>query len=312
MAGYATRTEPFFPPVKPLMPEAERLEAMARELEQSGDFVVLRRIPPFQPREIPADARVSTGVFLDVETTGLNPNSDEVIELAMVPFRYCQRSGVIFEVLEPYAELRDPGRWIPKGITELTGITNEMVQGQQLDLERLRAVVEAADLIVAHNAGFDRPFAERLDEVFAGKPWACTVSDINWRAKGIGGTKLEYLTSAFGYHYEAHRALDDCMAGITILDQTLKNLDVTVLSRLLERARQTVWRLQAVGAPFAAKDRLKARRYRWNRDERFWWRDVPEPDRQDELDWLAANVYEAGQEPRLTAITALERYSGRS
>lgn len=293
------------------MTEAERLEAMARELEASGEYVVLRRIPPFTAREVPEGTKVSTGLFLDVETTGLNPRTDEVIELAMVPFRYCQQTGVIFEVLEPYAELRDPGRWIPKVVTELTGISNEMVRGKQLDSDRLRATVETADLIVAHNASFDRPFAERLDGVFAGKPWACTVSDINWRAKGISGTKLEYLASAFGFHYEPHRALGDCMAGITILDQTLKKLNATVLSRLLERARLTVWRLQAVGAPFEAKDRLKARGYRWNRDERCWWRDIPDTHRQEELDWLAANVYEAGQEPKLVAITARDRYSGR-
>src|SRR5690625_828294 len=229
-------------PAETEMTEAERLEAMARELEASGEYVVLRRIPPFTAREVPEGTKVSTGLFLDVETTGLNPRTDEVIELAMVPFRYCQQTGVIFEVLEPYAELRDPGRWIPKVITELTGITNDMVKGQQLDVERLRATVEAADLIIAHNAGFDRQFAERLDGVFSEKPWACTVSDINWRAKGISGTKLEYLASAFGFHYEPHRALGDCMAGITILDQTFRKLDATVLSQLLQRARQSVWR----------------------------------------------------------------------
>lgn len=293
------------------MSEAERLERLARELEASGEYVVLRRIPPFTARPVPPDARVSTALFLDVETTGLNSESDEVIELAMVPFRYCQQSGVIFEVLEPYSELRDPGRHIPRAITEITGITSDMVRGKQLDLQRVRAMVESADLIIAHNAGFDRPFAERLDPVFSSKPWVCSVSDINWRAKGVSGSKLEYLTSAFGYYYQAHRALDDCMAAITLLDQTIEKLQATVLSRLLERARQTVWRFQAVGAPFEAKDQLKLRRYRWNAGERFWWRDVPDSQKQAELDWLAANVYPAGQEPRLQAITARERYSRR-
>src|SRR5690625_6538969 len=124
------------------MSEAERLERLARELEASGEYVVLRRIPPFTARPVPPDARVSTALFLDVETTGLNSDKDEVIELALVPFRYCQQSGVIFEVQEPYSEPRDPGRHIPRAITEITAITNDMVRGTQLAVQRESAVVE--------------------------------------------------------------------------------------------------------------------------------------------------------------------------
>ena len=75
------------------------LEALARELEASGYYKVQRRL---RPRRFvtPADGTATRmGLFVDVETTGLDPQKDEIIELAMVPFTY-GRDGRIFEILD--------------------------------------------------------------------------------------------------------------------------------------------------------------------------------------------------------------------
>lgn len=60
------------------------LEALKAELERTGDYRVLRKLRTPVPIDPPALAR--TGLFIDVETTGLDPARHEIIELAMVPF----------------------------------------------------------------------------------------------------------------------------------------------------------------------------------------------------------------------------------
>ncbi|MCS3758676.1 hypothetical protein [Bradyrhizobium centrosematis] len=63
------------------------LEALAALLESSSRFRVLRRLAEPVPAPMPADL-FRRGLFVDVETTGLDAGKDTVIELAMVPFGY--------------------------------------------------------------------------------------------------------------------------------------------------------------------------------------------------------------------------------
>jgi DNA polymerase III subunit epsilon len=57
--------------------------------------------------------------------------------------------------------LNEPANWIPAEITPLTGITNEMVAGKRIDAAVVSIFVTDANIIIAHNANFDRKFAER-------------------------------------------------------------------------------------------------------------------------------------------------------
>ena len=82
-------------------------EAMALALEATGDYRVLRKI---QQRKIitpPDGTPTKNGLFVDVETTGLDPDRHEIIELAMVPFTYSKMVG--FSVLAlPSNNYRSP------------------------------------------------------------------------------------------------------------------------------------------------------------------------------------------------------------
>src|SRR3546814_7366321 len=102
----------------------------------------------------------SSDLGLDVETTGLDPNVDDIIELAMVPFWY-EDSGRIAGVEIGGSALRQPQKPIPADVTRLTGITSDMVAGKPNDIVAA-AQFAGASLIVAHNAGFDRRFVERV------------------------------------------------------------------------------------------------------------------------------------------------------
>lgn len=136
-----------------------RQDQMIWALESSGDFKVLRRLKSEAKSDlVPTNAR--RAIFLDVETTGLNPDHDEIIELAMVPFYYSEQDEVV-HVGEAFTGLRQPSSTIPAEVTKITGITDEMVAGQAID-PNVVAEFAGRSLIIAHNAAFDRPFIERF------------------------------------------------------------------------------------------------------------------------------------------------------
>ena len=246
--------------------ELAELERMREALERSGRYRVLRQ---FQRRasysQAPAgpSSALRRGVYLDVETTGLE-SSDKIIELALVSFEF-DDEGNIYRVLAELDEFEDPGQSIPEEITELTGITRDHVRGKRISEDRVAAIVEPADLIIAHNASFDRPYVEARLPIFEAKKWACSVSDIAWRRHGFSGRNLEYLAMKRGFVFEGHRAINDCLAGVELLAMPLPATGgLPTLADLLANSERSSMRLWAEGSPFDSKDKLKSRAYRWN------------------------------------------------
>src|SRR6056297_2790641 len=111
------------------------LEAYAQHLEKSDNYRVLRRLPEIPCYYPPGDETPHIGVYVDIETTGLNPGTDHIIELAMVTFEFLP-DGRIFRVLKQFDAFNDPGYPLPAGIIKLTGITDAMVQGQTIDRDK--------------------------------------------------------------------------------------------------------------------------------------------------------------------------------
>lgn len=296
------------------MTTTPEFEAMAETLEKSGQYRVLRRLKPLQVGGCPINNSDKVAVFVDVETTGLDPSKDEVIEIAIVKFTYSP-DGEVTGIIDTFDQLRQPSFPIPEVATEITGITNEMVAGRQIDEEAINNLIDEADLAIAHNATFDRRFLERLLPAFIAKPWACSMSEVDWVSEGYEGTKLAYLAAEAGFFYDRHRAENDCFAAIELLRRKLPRKHETGMAAMLRNARKTTWRIWAEGAPFELKDVLKARGYRWNSDEgerpRSWYMDVDEAAKDSELEFLRKDIYRADKQIKLTRITAFERYSDR-
>lgn len=296
--------------------DRESLEHMAARLEASGSYRILRRLEPRANYHVPDGTPTQRGVFVDVETTGLDPATDEIVELAMVPFDFSSE-GRIFAVHESFSRFRDPGRPIPAAVTALTGITDAMVTGASIDVAEIEAFLGPAALVVAHNAGFDRRFMERLSGAFVTLPWACSWAEVPWADEGFDSAKLGHLAAAHGFFHDGHRAVHDCHAGIEILSRTLPRSGRTALDILLESARQPRWHIQAVRAPFERKDSLKRRGYRWcdgsDGRTRAWSVDVADHALESELAFLRSEIYrrhDVDIDPR--RISAFERYSGRT
>ncbi|MDO8903805.1 3'-5' exonuclease [Hydrogenophaga sp.] len=302
-------------------PKALTPEDMAQLLERDANYRVLRRLVPvtdYGPAPsvsaTPQSAHGSQNVLvLDTETTGLSHQTDKIIELAMLLVQVDRASGMPFGPVECFEGFEDPGMPIPAIAQEVTGISDDMVKGRRLDDLQVAAMAGRANLIVAHNAGFDRPFAEARFPCFADKAWACSFADIDWKAAGAGSSKLSALALDQGWFYDAHRALVDCHALLQVLSRPVSPQAATGLEQLIGAALKPSFKLRATGAPFEAKDHLKARGYRWDAEARVWFCTLPDEDRLSaELEWLKTAVYgRRHAHVEVEALHSLVRYSAR-
>lgn len=295
---------------------AAEFEALAERLEAQGDYRVLRRLEAVSLTpaavDIAAEA-VGRAVFVDVETTGLDASADEIIELAMVPFRFRKADGAVLAVEPAFQGLQEPSRPLSPEIVALTGLTDADLAGQRLDMAAARAMVGAADLLIAHNAGFDRPFLEALDPLFANAFWACSLEEVDWRGAGFEGRGLKPLALQSGFFFDGHRAANDCLAGIELLARPLPGADAPAMAQLLQSARAKTWRLWALDSPYEAKDALKARGYRWNGAAPKAWRIDLASDAAlaEEAEYLRGAVYRRDATVLLDAVSAKARYSAQ-
>ena len=191
-----------------------------------------------------------------------------------------------------------------------------MVAGNRLDETAIARVLDGVGLVIAHNAGFDRPFAERRLPVFEQMHWACSWVEVPWADLGLGGAKLEYLAYRYGFFFDGHRAEMDCRALLEVLRRPMpeQSEPVNALKLLLESARKPSYRVWATGSPYETKDVLKARGYRWEPERKVWYRDLPlEEPVEAELAWLKGEVYGGkGASVEVETFDARTRYSERN
>jgi len=284
-------------------------DKLADELIQTGDYKVIKRFSPVEFYNEGTSEDLKVGIYLDTETTGMDADEDAVIELALVPFEF-DKAGNIYRLLPAYNAFQDPGLPIPEIITQITGITDDMVKGQSIDLAQVSKMLSEAVIVIAHNARFDRPFVEYLLDDFKDIAWACSIADIEWNKEGFEGVKLEFLAYKFGFFYEGHRATIDCQAGIEILSRKFPNSGEQILGHLLKRARRTDIRLWAEGAPFDRKDVLKKRGYRWSPGDsgkrKAWYKDLSEDELEDEMKYLNDSIY-----PRAVGVLPTDKFNAK-
>jgi DNA polymerase-3 subunit epsilon len=270
------------------------LEQIADTLSGSDQYKVIKRYIKPDFYHLPDNAPKQIGVFLDTETTGLSHEQDKILELGMVKFEYTE-DGRIYQIVDEFNQYQDPQRPIPLQITELTGITDEMVQGKAIDQEEVTQFLENVDIIIAHNASFDRPFFDKMFSHLPPKAWGCSRADIDWKAEKIESHKLEYLAYKYNFFYEGHRAVTDCLAGLHLLAQTLPISKQPVLKQLLINCNKTRCKIWAKNAPYDTKDLLRARGYRWSNhtqdNYKAWMIEVFEENLDPELSFLRSNIY---------------------
>ena len=153
-------------------------------------------------------------VCLDLETTGLNPKKDRIIEVGLVKVR----GG---KIVDTFSTLLDPRQSLEKKVEEITGIKEEELQGKPLLKEVLPIILEfmGEDVLLGHSILFDYSFLKR----------ACTNEKIPFERKAIDTLKiarkvvtecesksLENLCKYYKIEYKAHRALSDACATVNL------------------------------------------------------------------------------------------------
>lgn len=289
------------------------LETAASLLSSSPNYRVLRKLQHHVLFQNKAAERELIGVYVDCETEGLSLE-DKIIEVGLVRFAYDAQTGEVLRLLEPtdgYSAFEDPGRALSEEIKKLTGIEDGDVKDQHFDDMAIDALVSDAQLIIAHNAGFDRPRFEKRFPFFAKKRWACSFKDIDWSGRGVPSAKLDYLAYVFGFFFDGHRAVNDCFAALEILGKSFPETDEPVLQVLLDRARMDTWRHFANPARYQ-NDRFRALGYRWCGKDRpaSWYKDYPN---QHSAESARENIQDdrISVDQKIRRTTALERYSIR-
>ncbi|WP_174732704.1 exonuclease domain-containing protein [Mesobacillus harenae] len=163
------------------------------------------------------------GLLVDVETTGLGPDSNEVIELALKLFSFHEKTGEILDILDKESMLREPVS--QKALANydqayrIHGIPYDLVRGKSFDDKRVRSFFTSSEAVFAHNASFDRSFLFRMYPEVDLVDWYCTMRGIPWKRYGfLNGKLLTLLKDHDITSYQSHRAMDD----ITNLMELLK------------------------------------------------------------------------------------------
>jgi DNA polymerase III subunit epsilon len=272
----------------------EQADQAVAALRAAG-YIVLEKFIPRDYYCSDEGANLALGVILDTETTGRDSVKDRVIELGMVFFEFDPETGVVYRIVEVFNELQDPGMPIPPEATAVNGITDEMVAGKTIDAQRVADLVTYVDIVIAHNASFDRAFCEKEWPVFKSKAWACSFKQVNWAAEGMGSAKLEFIAFKRGFHYDAHRAEMDCRVLLHVLQAPLGETGHTTLKDILNQYQVREKRIWATDSQFSVKDVLKDRGYSWGDGtggkEKAWFRVVPDAEFEAEVAWLKANAY---------------------
>lgn len=231
------------------------------------------------PRWLSASAQGTfIGAALDTETTGLSSETDHIIEIGIRLFRFELPTGRIVETLESFSALQDPGFTITPEIQSVTGITPDMLVGQKIDWDRVDTLLGQADVLVAHNAQFDRAFVDRKSRRSPAQVWACSAWQVDWRSKGFKNARLQDLCASLGIVYQAHRAMSDVEAMLQLIGREDAFSQKPYLCEIIASARQEVVYLWVEGKTYDQRDLLKAHGFRWNPAGKSWGKIIPAAD----------------------------------
>ena len=205
---------------------------------------------------------VGSILILDTETTGLDENNDEVVEIGCILFNVPSKS-----VLSQLSFL------LPVEINEaefINGISvdvSNVMQPWKEGIQFFLKLVEACDFIVAHNAAFDKKWFGKDNLPSLDKKWICSLDDINWSFRKNIKSRPSVTDLALGFNipvWNLHRALSDCY----YLSEVFKKIDN--LEDILLKATEPKYLYKAI---VSYEDRLLAKNagFRWNSPVQGAW-----------------------------------------
>lgn len=162
-------------------------------------------------------------VCLDLETTGLDPKTDKIIEIGAVKVR----NG---EIVDTFQSFVNPGRMLPKKIVELTGICDEDLK-DAISIEKVIPhflEFTGEDCFLGHSVLFDYSFIKKavvnIDRKNKYEKFGIDTLKITRKhLASLESRRLSYLCAYYGIEQKAHRALGDAMATHFLYQKLLKD-----------------------------------------------------------------------------------------
>jgi DNA polymerase III subunit epsilon len=210
-------------------------------------------------------------LIVDVETTGLDPTSDRVIEVGAVLYDVGHRT-----IRSSYSSLLQGDSNAAEAVNAIPASVLPTAPPPDVVWRYIAALSRDVDCFVAHRASFDRSFFPA--ELAASKPWACSKFDMQWPRAKLGASLTETaLAHGLGLSH-AHRALTDCLTIARLLERVAEmGCDV---GAMLVRALRPKARFVSL-APFEEKEVVKAHGFQWEPTRRVWAREMAIEDAGD-------------------------------
>ena len=206
--------------------------------------------PPSQQQPLPERL-----LILDTETTGLDPRCDRCIEIGAVLFDLPRRS-----VLSQVSLLLPCDQNPAQAVNGIEPALTQQPQPWQQGLQWFEALLASADLVVAHNAAFDRQWFGIAPLPPIHKPWLCTMEDIRWPAERRLRSNPSVRDLALAYSvpvWAAHRALTDCIYLAQVFERC-SDLEQLVQQGLEPR------RLYRARLSYEERHQAREAGFRWN------------------------------------------------
>jgi DNA polymerase-3 subunit epsilon len=204
-------------------------------------------------------------LIIDLETTGLDPKKDQVIELGAILYsvpQACvlQQLSTLFPVTENPAEK----------INHISPKASQLVDDFALPLQQFAQWLTKADYLIAHNVSFDRQWFGMGHLPKVDKKWLCTYDDFVW-SKNAQPTSLINTVLNYGLGVSnAHRALTDCQLIAALFDRVGESGELLPL--IMEAiARSEEPKIEAIAkVNYDNRDLAKEWGFRWNSKTKTW------------------------------------------
>lgn len=161
---------------------------------------------------------------IDLETTGLSCKYDEVLEIGLLKVRDNK-------IVDTYSQLVNPQIKIDEFITDLTGITNEMVKDMPLIKDIKEQVLNfiGDDIIIGHNTSFDLNFIQYNFGIELPNKYMDTLQFSRKLFPDLKHHRLQDMVALLSLSNNEHRSLSDCISTKELYDEIKNKMNINNL-----------------------------------------------------------------------------------
>jgi DNA polymerase-3 subunit epsilon len=220
--------------------------------------------------------KLSPILVVDTETTSLSPSEGKLIEIAVAV--YDVDHGGVLEIFASLVREAAPPANAAESVNRISIGLLEQAPMIEYVQQQIRCLAPNAEIVVAHNAAFDRAWVKDVFPSLYAKRWICTMHDVPWQCKPELDTRISLVQLLLAHGLgvaHAHRAAVDVESITRLFNRVAETAPMTGINvrGLLLSALSKKARLISL-APFDEKDKVRACGFTWNPEKRVWQKTV--------------------------------------